>query len=647
MGSIQENFDIDQAALKAKYREERDKRLRDDGIAQYREVEESTLKHYADDPYTKFTPRDTVDEEVEFLIVGGGFGGQILTVRLMEAGITNVRIVEKAGDFGGTWYWNRYPGAMCDVESYIYMPLCEEMDYMPTEKYAKAPELWEYSRKIGRRFGLYEKTLFQAEVNNLDWDEAAGRWTAQTTRGDRIRARFVTTASGPLHKPKLPGVKGIESYRGHSFHTSRWDYEYTGGDTHAPLDKISDKRIGIIGTGATAIQAIPPLGRGAGHLYVFQRTPSSIDVRNNRPTDPEWASKLTAGWQQRRMDNFNTIVTGGHQDEDLVGDGWTDIFTTLFNIVDPTAGDAAKKDSTDKTTAKDPKNALQIADFVKMSQIRARVDSLVKDPETANGLKPWYNQFCKRPCFHDEYLQTFNRPNVTLVDTQGRGIESITEKGIVANGKEIELDAIIYSTGFEFSTDFSQKMRTTITGRDGLTLSEHWKDGTRTLHGLHARGFPNLFIISIAQSGWSVNFTHMLNVVSKHIALIVNETNARGARTVEASQEAEEGWVQTILDTGKFLEDFRKECTPGYYNYEGKMNKRAAMDGQYGLGCPAFIKLLHAAEQTGTLPGLELDGKSIEQMSTLEMKEVQSDLVKAQTIVTVESLLADETASVI
>jgi cation diffusion facilitator CzcD-associated flavoprotein CzcO len=402
------------------------------------------------------------------------------------------------------------------------------------------------------------------------------------------------------------------------------------------LDKISDKRIGIIGTGATAIQAVPHLARGAKHLYVFQHTPSSVDVRLDGPTDPKWASKLTPGWQQHRMDNFNVIVSGGHQDEDLVSDGWTDILKNLS-----TSG-AKVAAANDKAAREANAKAMQIADFKKMEQIRARVDSIVKDAATARNLKPWYNQFCKRPCFHDDYLPTFNRPNVTLVDTQGKGIERITEKGIVVNGsEEIELDCIVYATGFEFGTDYSQKMRTTIRGRGGVALHDHWKDGPRTLHGLHSRGFPNCYVIQISQSALTPNFTHMLNENAKHIVYIVTQAKARNAKTIEVSEDAEEKWVNTIMELGRLREDFLKECTPGYYNDEGKLSEKALRSTRYGLGAPAFIKLL-ADWRNGEelLPGIEFDGKAVAKLPELDVKELQSELAKTNIDATVNGATA-------
>src|SRR4029079_5735015 len=342
-------------------------------------------------------------------------GGVCHGSRLRQAGVDDIRIVEKGGDFGGTWYWNRYPGAACDVESYIYLPLLEEIGYVPREKYSQAAEILAHSQAIGRHFDLYRNACFQTEVTEMRWDDSDGRWIVRTNRGDALRARFICMASGPLHRPKLPGVPGVGSFAGHTFHTSRWDYDYTGGDSEGGLTKLADKVVGIIGTGATAVQCVPHLGAGAQELVVFQRTPCAIDVRNNRPTDPEWAASLEPGWQQRRMENFNNLVTGIPEPEDLVGDGWTDIIGKLLLQL-------RQADATD-TSPEGLAKTVELADFDKMESIRARVDTIVADPNTADALKPWYRQFCKRPCFHDDYLDTYNRSNVTLVDTDGKGVD--------------------------------------------------------------------------------------------------------------------------------------------------------------------------------------------------------------------------------
>ena len=323
-----DDLGFDPAALKAKYRAERDKRVRAEGNEQYVEIK-GEFAHYLEDPYVAPITRAPLNDEMEVLVIGGGFGGLLAAARLREAGIEDIRIVEKGGDFGGTWYWNRYPGAACDIESYIYLPLLEEVGYMPVEKYTRAPEILAYCKKIGEHFDLYKGAIFQTEVKEARWDEASARWIVSTNRGDALRARFVIMANGPLHRPKLPGIPGVETYKGHSFHTSRWDYDYTGGSPMGGLDKLKDKVVGIIGTGATSVQCVPHLGASAKHLFVFQRTPSSIDVRNNRPTDPEWVKSLEPGWQQARMDNFNQLLSGIPQKEDLVNDGWTDIIVNL------------------------------------------------------------------------------------------------------------------------------------------------------------------------------------------------------------------------------------------------------------------------------------------------------------------------------
>jgi cyclohexanone monooxygenase len=588
-------FDPD--ALRDKYRDERDKRLRADGNDQYLEVEGS-YAHFVDDPYVAagFT-REPLTDEVEVAVIGGGFGGLLAGARLREAGVEGIRIIEKGGDFGGTWYWNRYPGAQCDIESYIYLPLLEELGYVPQEKYSYAPEILAHSRAIGRKYDLYRGACFQTEVTEMRWDDASARWILSTNRGDRMRARFVCMPTGPLNRPKLPGIPGIESFEGHAFHTSRWDYAYTGGDASGNLSGLRGKRVGIIGTGATAVQCVPHLGAAAEQLTVFQRTPSSIDVRGNRPTDPEWAKSLAHGWHQQRMDNFNILVSGGYQAEDLVSDGWTDIIRKLLVMVQQ-PGQNLSPEGLAQT--------MELADFQKMEQIRARVDAIVADRATAEALKPWYRQFCKRPCFHDEYLQTFNRPNVTLVDTKGRGVERVTPKGVVAHGVEYALDCLIFATGFEVGTAYTRRAGCEIRGRDGQTLTQKWAKGVATLHGMHSRGFPNCFIMNNQQAGFTANYPHMLSEQSQHIAYIVGQARERGVTTVEVSEAAEAEWVATIIRMARAAQDFLEACTPGYYNNEGKPGERSGQDGFYGGGSPEFFRILSEWRAAGGLAGLEL-----------------------------------------
>ncbi|RVT89449.1 flavin-containing monooxygenase [Sphingomonas crocodyli] len=578
-------------ALKEKYRIEREKRLRSDGNAQYLEIS-GVYRDFDADPYVEpgFT-RDAVAEELDVVIIGGGFGGLLAGVRLAQQGVSNVRVIEKGGDFGGTWYWNRYPGAACDVESYIYLPMLEEMGYVPTEKYAKAPEIFAYCQSLARKFDLYDGALFQTLVTGADWDEATARWQVSTNRGDKLSARFLIVAGGLLHKAKLPGIPGIESFKGHSFHTSRWDYDYTGGSPTEPMVKLADKRVGIIGTGATAVQAIPKLAEAAGHLYVFQRTPSNVGVRGNRPTDPEWAKSLQPGWQQQRIENFTSIVTGTPVKEDLIKDGWTEIL----------GGDVPlAATNTDEERR-------QIADFAKMEAIRARIDSTVKDRATAEALKPWYNAMCKRPCFHDEYLPAFNRPNVTLVDTDGHGVQRITETGVVVGDKEYEVDCLIYASGFEVTTGYTRRLGFEMHGKGGEAITDSWKEGAHTLHGIFTRGFPNLVMFSIIQGGQGINFLHGINELSIHVGEIVSGLLKDGARTVEPTEAAEQAWMGVIFSFLMATAKFNLECTPSYTNNEGSMGDMAtARSAPYMGKTMDYIDILRAWRAEGSLEGLEI-----------------------------------------
>ena len=594
-------FDPD--ALRERYRAERDKRLRADGEAQYRELAGDLARYAEEDPYADPTfERPALDDEIEVAIIGGGFSGMLAAARLREAGVDGFRIIEAGGDFGGTWYWNRYPGAQCDIESYCYLPLLEELGYVPKEKYSYVSEIYEHSQRIGNAYGLYDQALFQTRVQKLWWDEGIRRWRIETSRGDDLKARFVIMALGTASRAKLPGIPGLEDFQGHSFHTSRWDYDYTGGDTTGGLTGLADKRVAIIGTGATAIQCVPFVGRYAQQLYVFQRTPSSVDLRGNSPTDPAWAASLQPGWQRARRHNFADIVEGRPFEVDLVNDSWTDIFRSLAS------GVVAAARRGEKLTPREAAAAAELADFAKMNGIRARVDATVKDPETAEKLKPWYRQFCKRPTFNDDYLPTFNRENVTLVDvSEGKGVERITAGGVVAGGVEYAVDCIIYASGFEISSAFRRRIGFDIEGRDGLSLYDHYRDGFRTLHGHSSRNFPNWFYIGVGQNGLSVNMTGMFDDQARHIAYIIAETRARGATTVEPTAEAEEAWVEVIRKVAVQNRDFQNACTPGYYNNEGG-ERSGGLNGQtYTPGINRFNALLAEWRDKGDLDGLEFD----------------------------------------
>ncbi len=593
------NLSFDPDVLKEKYLHERDRRVRADGNDQYQEIK-GDFARLAEDPYVEagFT-RAPLFDEVEVIVIGGGFGGLLAGARLREAGVKRIRVIDRGGDFGGTWYWNRYPGAMCDIESYIYLPLLEELNYVPKEKYSHAPEIMAHAQAIGRKYDLYEDACFQTDVTGMQWDEKESKWTVLTNRGDKMKARFVAMSNGFLSKPKLPGVAGLDKFKGHTFHTSRWDYAYTGGDCDGNLTGLKDKRVAIIGTGATAIQCIPHLGEWSKHLYVFQRTPSSVDVRNNRDTDPEWAKNLEPGWQKKRMENFNILVNGGYQEEDLVGDGWTDVFRKLngTTLMQKSAALSGKE-----------KGLLgEIADQEKMQEIRARAEAIVKDPTVAETLKPYYRQFCKRPCFHDEYLPTYNRPNVTLVDTEGKGVERVTEKGVVIGGKEYEVDCIIFATGFEVGTNYTSQSGYDIIGRDRQTLSKKWANGLSTFHGFYTTGFPNCFFMGMTQTGLTANFVHALDEQARHISYVLKHAIGSNVRKIEVTPEAEAGWVEQVNAKARLGERFYAECTPGYYNNEGKPGGgKSFVNATYGGGPIEFFGILEKWRSDGELKGLEL-----------------------------------------
>ena len=589
---------IDLVTLRQKYREERDKRLRADGVDQYVRIADH-FPEYLEDPYTPVVEREPKTDHVTFAFIGGGFAGLLTAARLKEAGVTGVRIIDKGGDFGGTWYWNRYPGAQCDTASMVYMPLLEETGHVPTEKYAHAPEILEHCRRIGAQYGLYDDALFHTEVTGVTWDDERAAWTIETSRGDRFTASYVGLGLGPLHVAKLPGIPGLESFRGHAFHTSRWDYAYTGGDpTGAPMTRLRDRRVAIIGTGATAVQCIPHLAGACKELYVFQRTPSSVDIRDNRPIDAKWFGQIAShGWQARWMENFAENQSFAFPEEDLVQDGWTDIGRRIRNRV--------LEAGLDEVTLETIQAATEQSDFEKMNDIRARVDAIVHDPATAQKLKAWYRQLCKRPCFHDEYLQSFNLPNVQLVDTDGKGVDRISETGVVVAGTEYELDCIIYASGFEVGTEFTRRAGFEVTGRDGVSLSSHWQAGMRTMHGVHVRNFPNLFLVQAFQGGNLIsNVPHNLYDAASTVAAVVSHATETNARRVEVTEAAEEGWMQLILSGQSLLQG--PDCTPGYYNNEGHPeDPRIRFFVGYPLGPSAYFAYIEDWRSTGRFEGLE------------------------------------------
>ena len=598
------DIDFDPGALHAKYLDERDKRI-EFGDRTYIRIRDD-LSHFADDPHAdpNFT-REPVFDEVQFVLVGAGFGSLVMGAHLRKAGFDDLRIVDTAADVGGTWYWNRYPGAACDTEGYVYVPMLEDTNTMLSSKYTFQPEILAQANRIADKYKLRDNALFQTAVTGMEWDEADKKWIVTTDRGDRFKAKYAILATGPINKPKLPGIQGINDFKGHTFHTCRWDYGYTGGDTTGGLDSLKDKSVGIVGTGATAIQCIPHLGESAKELYVFQRTPCCVDLRFNTPTDPEWAASLKPGWQWERMTNFNSVLEG-YEDvqHDLVNDGWTKLYRMAMG---PALKEAAQKIGR-PLSGRERSQLLELYDYINMNRIRDQIGNIVKDKSTAEALKPWYRQFCKRPTFHESYLETFNRPNVHLVDTDGRGVQSLTANGVIADGKEYKVDCLVFASGFESETTFVQRVGFDIVGRNGRQLSEYWAEGLRTFQGVAIDGFPNLFLVGRTQSGASLNLlfgiTHQIN----HINYMISEVEKKGATTVEPTAEGVEDFLADFRANARNSERFWAECTPGFFNNEGNTKKKIGyFSDSYGGGARKFWAMLEAWRAEGHMVGMKVE----------------------------------------
>ncbi len=596
-----EKLGFDPDALAKRYALEREKRVRPDAEAQFVQLSHDSPfanQYLEEDPYCEPETRSPLKDEREVIVIGGGWVGMLTAARLIQAGVRDVRIVESGGDFGGTWYWNRYPGAQCDIESYSYLPLLEETGYVPKLRFSYASEIYEHAQRIGQHFNLYKDAVFQTWVTELRWLEDEAMWLVSTNRGDEMRARHVCLGTGPANRPRLPGIPGVESFKGHSFHTCRWDYDYTGGGPEGNLTGLKDKNVAIIGTGATAVQCVPALGKSAKQLYVFQRTPSSVDLRNNAETDPEWAKNLKPGWQKERQKKFGEAFLGGPIDPAFVDDGWTRLTRNLKAMASQVEGKAP--------------GLVQMADFKTMEDIRGLVDDAVKDPEVAEKLKAYYNQFCKRPTFNDYYLDTFNRTNVELVDVSAtQGVEAITESAIVANGKEYPVDCIVYASGFEITSSYERRLGIPVFGIEGQSIYDHWQDGMRTMHGLMVSGFPNLFLCGggfVFQLG--ANYAHGIDVQAGHVAYTISELASRGIKSANVSNEAEDRWIADQLETkgsGFVLGGSPDTCTPGYYNQEGTTKRyRNVRRETYSKGVGAYMKLLREWREDGGLNGLEL-----------------------------------------
>ncbi len=588
------DLDFDPDELDRRYEVERQRRMNPERLAQLVEGSDRFLA-YARNPWVdpNFS-RPPIVDHTEVVVTGGGWGGLSVGARLHEMGVTDVRLIDDAGDFGGTWYWNRYPGAACDTEAWIYLPLLEEMGYSPKHRYSYATEIAEYARMIGRRYGLYDKACFQTSVTDARWSEEESRWLLKTDRGDRMTANYLVLACGRQALPKLPGIPGIEDFGGHMFHAARWDFDYTGGDTAGNLTGLADKTVGVIGTGATAIQVIPEVAEWAKKLYVFQRTPSAVTLRYQCETGPDWADKSQPGWQRRRQANFEAIRAGERPPVDEVADSWTKIGLTMTTY----NGEYVTAKLGREPTAEEMAFLGKIADHQVMQMVRARYDEVVKDPATAEALKPWFRFRCKRPTFHDSYLETYNRDNVELVYSPA-GVEAMTAAGPVVEGKEYPVDCLILTTGFEHKVSYSHLTGFDPVGRDGVTLGQHWAGGVRSLQGMMTDRFPNLsFVFLNRHLSPATNATHMLDEQAIHIAHIIASARNRNASAVEATSEAVDDYTRHIVESpeGQKSLEFFQQCTPGYFNAEGtaKTNEDLYFGGRYGEGQKAYYALLKA-----------------------------------------------------
>ena len=557
------------AEEQAKYRTFKEARR---GAADYMAME-GEFSTYLEDVYSADpVPRDALTDECEIMVVGAGFAGLLLWHKLSQAGFTDVRFCEKGGDVGGTWYWNRYPGIACDVESYSYFPLLEEMGYFPSMKFASGFEIFEYCQKMAEKFGFYDHCLFHTTVEKTEWDEDAGRWIVYTNRGDAMRARYLIHANGILTTPKLARIEGMETFQGESFHTSRWRYDIA----------LDGKRVGIIGTGATAVQVIPELAQVAAELYVFQRTPSTIDVRDQRETKQEeideWSHE--PGWARARRKRFARI-----------SEGRTAIQANDDYLAGRVADFRKRKQHTTELTREERVQKQLNTNFRIMEQIRARVDTIVEDPKTAAALKPYYPYGCKRPAFHDEYLPSFNKPHVHLVDTAPAGVSRINENGVVHDGVEYPLDVLIYATGFQWMA--SGLFNTTL-GRDGRTIKETWDaEGTKTFLGIHARGFPNLFIVTGPQGGGgSFNFTDAIDAHGDYVVWMLSTMRDQGQAIVDIHSQPQEDYAQHCRQADIVSAPLR-DCL-SYYNGHG--NAEPGSLAYYGGG--RWHKFRLAAQDT-------------------------------------------------
>ncbi|KAL5444733.1 hypothetical protein PMIN07_003324 [Paraphaeosphaeria minitans] len=632
-------------SVRKKYAEEAQKRLRPDAGAQFltlKDANDPRLQALNEDPWANHValnarPSPIQDSKVyPFFVVGAGFGGLLFAVHAIRSGAAtaeDIRLVDAAGGFGGTWYWNRYPGLHCDVESYMYLPLLEETGYVPTKKYAPGWEIREHAERIADKWQLRDKTLFRSDVDSVTWDDSSELWTISLTerRGPRgspvishyVRAQYVYLAAGILTRPQVPRIPGLASFAGPMFHTARWDYDITGGSQKDQLlSGLRDKRVAVIGTAATAIGAIPEIGKYAKELFIFQRTPAYVKPRNQEDTKLEEFKASVAtkpGWQFDRQINWNSFLTNSTSpgQPNLVRDDWTDqpAYSAMMGSPNQAELDTSSPESIERLVTN-----FHILDLPNMEAVRSRVDQHVKDPKTAEKLKPWYPSWCKRPTFSDTYLPLFNEPHVHLIDTDGKGPSRATERGLVVGDQEYPVDIIVLSTGFQLANlragSPASRIGVKVHGRNGYSLDKKWDTiGAATLHGYLTNGFPNLFFSGTSQATITGNNTMMLNFVAQHVTYMISEAKRRAGSNkraiIEVTREAEEAHTAEVVKRAPYFSAIAG-CTPGYFNGYGVVaadpatKQKAARGATWSEGTRSFLKYIGDWREEGELRGLEI-----------------------------------------
>ncbi len=469
----------------------------------------------------------------DVVVVGAGFAGMFMLHRLRELGFDAV-VVERAGGVGGTWYWNRYPGARCDVESmqysYSFDPQLEQ-EWEWSERYSGQPEILRYANHVADRYDLRRDIRFDTTVEQADWDDEARQWLLLTDRGV-YRARFVVMATGCLSTTNEPVFEGAQTFAGATYHTGSWPHE--GVD-------FGGQSVAVIGTGSSAIQAIPVIAEECAALTVFQRTPNYSVPARNQPLDPAEQADWKASYRERRaemLDQRAAMLQRLPDSEDLAKEATEDEFARRMEERWAVGGFTFYRGYGDIVF--DAESNERIAAFV-----RGKIADIVDDPEVAALLTPHNTIACKRPCLDTRYYETFNQPHVRLVDVSQTPIERICAAGVVVDGQEYPADAIVYATGFDAMT--GTLLRMNITGRSGRRLADHWDAGPRTYLGLGIAGFPNLFTVS--GPGSPSVLTNMIPSIEQHVEWIgrcLVELRERGAATIEAEPDAEASWVDHV-----------------------------------------------------------------------------------------------------